>query len=157
MVLGFLFSILETLNRIIGIRAVGSNHALSAENWVCATMDATIPMVENGESNTPPSCAFFRKIEFPTFYGAHTSDFVVKLERYFTLCKVAHDQKVHLAALCMEGTASTWFNSYMCATKNLNWDSFVHDLCTRFPDQVPNLLERLAGPVDVLEDCCARG
>lgn len=50
------------------------------------------------------------------------------------LCRINDEQKVDLAALDLKGLAEVWFSSYVTGRKNIIWEEFIVDVCSRFRD-----------------------
>jgi len=43
---------------------------------------------------------------------------------------------VDLTALHLKGPAEVWFNSYILGRRNVMWEEFIVDVCSRFRDDL---------------------
>ncbi|KAJ8433080.1 hypothetical protein Cgig2_014128 [Carnegiea gigantea] len=77
---------------------------------------------------------FNPKVEFPCFDGKDRKGWIKKCTRYFGLCRINEDQKVHLVTLHFKGPAEIWFGSYIMGRRNVTWDEFIVHICSRFRD-----------------------
>lgn len=70
------------------------------------------------------------------FDGSNPRIWIKKCMKYFTLCKILDNQKVDLASLYLIGKAESWYNSYIVVRRQVDWEDFVVDLCSRFKEDI---------------------
>ena len=82
------------------------------------------------------SLGFVPKVEFRVFEGSNPRVWIKKCMKYFNLCKILDHQKVDLASLYLIGKAESWYNSYIAVRRQVDWEDFVVDLCSRFKEDI---------------------
>ncbi|XP_056688530.1 uncharacterized protein [Spinacia oleracea] len=85
-------------------------------------------------NSSQKSLGYNPKLSFPKFDGTNCRIWIRKCSKYFSLCKIADDQKVYLASLNMVDKAESWVSSYLSARGNVEWHEFCLDLAARFKD-----------------------
>ncbi|WVZ04403.1 hypothetical protein V8G54_025209 [Vigna mungo] len=71
-------------------------------------------------------------VELPSFEGGDPYIWINRAERFFYIQKVAEEDKVELAYISMEGSASYWFKYWREKTKNRTWMGLKAGLINRF-------------------------
>uniref|UniRef100_A0A803MB64 Chromo domain-containing protein n=1 Tax=Chenopodium quinoa TaxID=63459 RepID=A0A803MB64_CHEQI len=104
-----------------------------------SSSEPSSPTLSNGSlnrSNPTRTLGMNPKLEFPKFNGLNPRIWVKKCYKYFTLCKIADDQKVDLASLNMIDKAENWVMNYLSIRRSVvvDWNDFVVDLYARFQD-----------------------
>lgn len=79
---------------------------------------------------------FNHKVEFSSFDGKDPKGWIKKCTRYFGLCRINEHQKMDLAALHFKGPAEIWSVGYIIGRRNVTWDDFIVDICSRFRDNL---------------------
>ena len=101
------------------------------------------PRSETGERSSARILGYVPKLEFPKFDGTNARLWIKKCSKYFSLCKIADDQKVDLASLHMIEKAECWVTSYLAVRKGVDWSDFVIDVNARFKDDYSrNVVEK---------------
>lgn len=93
----------------------------------------------NPQTNTPTPIRQFGyvpKLEFPQFDGTTPRLWIKKAEKYFKLCKISDEQRLNLVSIHLVGKAEHWFHSYIAARQNVDWSTFIVDLCSRFGEEL---------------------
>lgn len=74
------------------------------------------------------------KLYFPKFDGTNCRIWIRKCSKYFSLCRIADDQKVDLASLNMVDKAEKWVSSYLSVRGHVEWHELCLDLAASFKD-----------------------
>lgn len=64
-------------------------------------------------SNQKHKLGYNPKLSFPKVDGTNCRILIRKCSKYFSLCKIANDQKLYLASLNMIDKAEKWVSSYL--------------------------------------------
>ncbi|WVY98363.1 hypothetical protein V8G54_030514 [Vigna mungo] len=83
---------------------------------------------DNGGSN--PN--WRKRVDLPGFEGQEPHVWINRAERFFYIKKVAEEDKIELAYMSMEGSASYWFKIWRNKAKNRSWQSLKTTLINRF-------------------------
>lgn len=70
----------------------------------------------------------YRKIEMPLFEG-DPDEWILRSEKYFTVCHLNEDEKVEAAVVAMEGDALRWYQWENGRTPVVSWSE---EFCTNF-------------------------
>ncbi|WVZ08472.1 hypothetical protein V8G54_021818 [Vigna mungo] len=73
-----------------------------------------------------------KRVELPSFEGGDPHIWINRVERFFDVQTVAEEDKVELAYISMEGSASYWFKYWREKTKNRTWMGLKAGLINRF-------------------------
>jgi len=73
-----------------------------------------------------------RRIELPTFEGEDICEWLVRIERYFQLARVATAKKLEYVAMSLTEKALTWFEWWEEQTPFPTWTQFKQDILKRF-------------------------
>ncbi|BAT88816.1 hypothetical protein VIGAN_05243000, partial [Vigna angularis var. angularis] len=73
-----------------------------------------------------------KRVDLPSFEGGEPHSWINRAERFFHIQKVAEEDKVELAYISMEGSASYWFNVWKEKAKIRSWTALKMALVNRF-------------------------
>lgn len=71
-------------------------------------------------------------VDLPAFEGIEPHSWINRAERFFDIQKVAEEDKVELAYISMEGSASYWFKVWKDKAKDRSWPGLKMALLNRF-------------------------
>lgn len=61
----------------------------------------------------------YKKVEMPFFEATDPNGWILKSEKYFTVCRLGEEEKVHVPVVAMEGNASKWYRRrHRCSNSN---------------------------------------
>ncbi|XP_026378286.1 uncharacterized protein LOC113272700 [Papaver somniferum] len=92
-----------------------------------------IGSVNSGENSNFTHTHKF-KVDFPRFDGTKPRSWLRRCTKYIQLHPMDEEQKVHLAAMYLEGKADIWFQDYHIGKEILVWDAFQKAICLRFQE-----------------------
>ena len=73
-----------------------------------------------------------RRIELPMFEGVDPMGWLARAEKFFEVQNVSAREKLQLAFISVEGSASSWFVFWRKNSKNQSWEEFSLALICRF-------------------------
>ncbi|KAK4280771.1 hypothetical protein QN277_012349 [Acacia crassicarpa] len=73
-----------------------------------------------------------RKLELPLFDGEDPLGWIFRVERYFAVCGVSHQDKMDTAVVGLEGKAVTWFQWLEARTPVKSWPELKTEIIERF-------------------------
>ncbi|XP_017420235.1 uncharacterized protein LOC108330249 [Vigna angularis] len=87
-----------------------------------------------------------KRVELPTFDGKEPLSWLNRAERFFDIQKVTNDEdKVEVAYVSMEGSATYWFTFWKEKARNRSWDGLKTAMINRFGGEFRGtIFERLA-------------
>ncbi|WVZ18618.1 hypothetical protein V8G54_005940 [Vigna mungo] len=73
-----------------------------------------------------------KRVDLPTFEGIDPLGWISRVEKFFEIQKVTEKEKLRLAYVCMEGSASYWYRFWKEKTQALTWEGLRDALIRRF-------------------------
>ena len=71
------------------------------------------------------------KLDFPSFDGSNSREWVTKARMYFELHQIPEAKKLGITQLYVKGRAYIWLSGFLKTRRDVNWEQMVVEMCRR--------------------------